>query len=56
VPFPQPCAGLVIRYSYLWKREQEAGREEGTKDRWLLHENAESGNASAADGVSMDVD
>ena len=33
MPFPEPYAGLVIRYSYLWKREQEAGREEGTKDR-----------------------
>jgi hypothetical protein len=28
---PQP--GLVIRYSYLWRREARAGREEGTKDR-----------------------
>jgi hypothetical protein len=33
VPFPEPYAGLVIRYSYLWKREHEAGREEGTKGR-----------------------
>jgi hypothetical protein len=24
---------MVIRYSYLWKREQEEGREEGIKDR-----------------------
>lgn len=31
--FPEPYAGLVIRYSYLWKREQEEGREEGMKDR-----------------------
>lgn len=31
--FPEPHAGLVIRYSYLWKRESDAGREEGTKDR-----------------------
>lgn len=30
-PAPQP--GLVVRYSYLWKREAETGREEGTKDR-----------------------
>lgn len=30
-PAPQP--GLVVRYSYLWKREAEAGREEGVKDR-----------------------
>lgn len=28
-PFP----GLVIRYAYLWKSEQAAGREEGVKDR-----------------------
>jgi len=28
---PQP--GLVIHYSYLWKREADAGREEGLKDR-----------------------
>ena len=31
--FPEPYPGLVIRYSYLWRREYEAGREEGTKDR-----------------------
>ena len=30
---PEPYAGLVIRYSYLWKREFDAGRDEGTKDR-----------------------
>ena len=30
-PAPQP--GLVVRYSYLWKREAIAGREEGVKDR-----------------------
>lgn len=30
-PAPQP--GLVIRYSYLWTREAQAGREEGVKDR-----------------------
>ena len=30
-PLPQP--GLVIRFSYLWKREADAGREEGIKDR-----------------------
>jgi len=33
VSFPEPYAGLIIRYSYLWKREFDAGREEGTKDR-----------------------
>lgn len=31
--FPEPYAGLVIRYSYLWKREYDAGRDDGTKDR-----------------------
>ena len=30
-PAPQP--GLVIRYSYLWTRESQAGREEDVKDR-----------------------
>ncbi len=30
-PAPQP--GLVIRFSYLWKREADAGREDGVKDR-----------------------
>ncbi len=30
-PAPQP--GLVVRFSYLWKREADAGREEGVKDR-----------------------
>jgi hypothetical protein len=33
VTFPEPHPGLVIRYSYLWRREHEEGREEGTKDR-----------------------
>lgn len=31
--FPEPHPGLVIRYSYLWKREYDEGREEGSKDR-----------------------
>lgn len=30
---PTPHAGLVIRYSYLWKREYDAGHEGGSKDR-----------------------
>ena len=30
---PEPEPGLVIRYSYLWRREQRKGREEGAKDR-----------------------
>jgi hypothetical protein len=33
VALPEPLAGLVIRYSYLWRRESLAGREEGGKDR-----------------------
>jgi hypothetical protein len=33
VSFPEPHPGLVIRYSYLWRREYEAGGEEGSKDR-----------------------
>lgn len=31
--WPDPRPGLVIRYSYLWRREADAGREEGVKDR-----------------------
>ncbi|MEM8986688.1 MAG: hypothetical protein AAGC95_08200 [Pseudomonadota bacterium] len=31
LPTPQP--GLVIRYSYLWAREQARGQQEGVKDR-----------------------
>lgn len=31
--FPAPVQGLVIRYSYLWRREQARGQEEGVKDR-----------------------
>ncbi|QDB98979.1 hypothetical protein [Mesorhizobium sp. 8] len=31
--FPAPVPGLVIRYSYLWRSEHLAGREEGRKDR-----------------------
>jgi hypothetical protein len=30
---PEPEAGLVIRYAYLWKSEHDQGREEGVKDR-----------------------
>lgn len=30
---PAPRPGLVIRYSYLWAREADAGQEEGVKDR-----------------------
>ena len=31
--FPGPFPGLVISYSYLWRKEYLAGREEGSKDR-----------------------
>lgn len=31
--WPSPQPGLVIRYSYLWDREAQEGREEGVKDR-----------------------
>ena len=31
--FPEPVPGLVIRYSYLWRRDYEQGRDEGSKDR-----------------------
>jgi len=30
---PVPVPGLVIRYSYLWRREYLVGRDEGQKDR-----------------------
>lgn len=30
---PKPEPGLIIRYSYLWRDEFLAGREEGVKDR-----------------------
>ena len=33
MPFPEPTPGLVIRYSYLWRREHLEGSEEGRKDR-----------------------
>jgi hypothetical protein len=33
VPFPDPQPGLVIRYAYLWRSEEEQGRQEGAKDR-----------------------
>jgi hypothetical protein len=33
VSFPDPHPGLVIRYAYLWKREHDEGREDGSKDR-----------------------
>ena len=31
--WPKPEAGFVIRYSYLWQREADAGLEEGDKNR-----------------------
>jgi hypothetical protein len=30
---PEPQGGLVISYSYLWRRESEAGLVEGAKNR-----------------------
>lgn len=33
MPFPDPEAGLVISYSYLWRYEHESGVEEGRKNR-----------------------
>ena len=30
---PTPEAGLVISYAYLWRREHQAGQDEGLKDR-----------------------
>ena len=30
---PKPVAGLILRYSYLWRREHLEGRDEGQKDR-----------------------
>ena len=31
--WPDPEPGLVIRYAFLWRREADAGLEEGLKDR-----------------------
>lgn len=31
--WPAPEPGQLIRYSFLWKREADAGHEEGSKDR-----------------------
>ena len=31
--FPEPFPGLVISYSYLWRKDYLAGQEEGAKDR-----------------------
>lgn len=31
--YPEPKAGLVVCYAYLWRNEALAGREEGLKDR-----------------------
>jgi len=33
VSFPTPRPGLVIRYSFLWSDEQDAGAEQAAKDR-----------------------
>ncbi len=31
--FPAPKPGLIIRYSFLWSHERDAGADEGSKDR-----------------------
>lgn len=31
--FPEPFSGLVISYSYLWRKDYLAGYQEGVKDR-----------------------
>ena len=31
--FPSPTPGLVIRYSFLWSHERDAGADEAAKDR-----------------------
>ena len=33
MPLPTPEPGLVLSYSYLWKRQQKKGGEEGEKER-----------------------
>ena len=33
MPLPDPVPGLVISYAYLWRDQQNQGREEGVKDR-----------------------
>lgn len=33
IPENPPIAGTVLRYSYLWRREADQGRDEGEKDR-----------------------
>lgn len=33
MPLPEPVPGLVISYAYLWRNQQEQGRDEGVKDR-----------------------
>jgi hypothetical protein len=33
VRFPEPIAGMVIRYAYLWQSEHDRGLREGLKDR-----------------------
>lgn len=33
MPLPEPVPGLVVSYAYLWRNQQEQGRDEGVKDR-----------------------
>jgi len=33
MPIPNPEAGLVVSYAYLWHGEYQVGQEEGRKDR-----------------------
>jgi len=36
MPLPDPKAGMVVNFRYLWSREQEQGQDEGRKDRPCL--------------------
>ena len=52
MPLPEPRPGLVISYTYLWRAERAAGRDEGVKDRPCAVVVAQAG---APDGVAVAV-
>lgn len=49
---PNPRAGLVIRYDYLWKSEKIKGREEGSKSRPCAIVVVIAGNRALVCGVT----
>lgn len=54
--YPEPKPGLVIRYSFLWSHEAEAGADEAAKDRPLaIVAHTESERCAISIGETDDI-